>query len=413
MVITTIALQSLLALVFIITGGAKLIGIEILQVGHFDRYPPWFRRVTGAVEITGAVGMVAGVWVPEVAIIAGFWLAAAMINLVYINLSGSSSRSPLRVVTPSVLLLLVAAVAVLHLDDLGQTPSTPQSTASAATGTSTSQQELIAIQAGLDLSVGNNRFAFVLLQPDGTELADAAVDLQLYALESNTTQLKGGARAAYQRMATEIPHVHLDGEIHLHQDVRGVYVVPDLQLDRAGRWGVVIRAISPDDARPLTANLAFQVNEHGFTPAVGAPAPVSSTPTATSPEELRAICTRDPPDNMHHISVDAALVAGRPFVLVFATPRFCQSRICGPVTELVFSLHGEYRERMDFIHVEPFDLDLIETEGRLELVEAARQWGLVTEPWVFVMNAQGRVAAKFEGIVGREELSQAIEQVLS
>ena len=116
MAVVAIALQSLLALVFLMAGGTKLLGIQ-MQVENFKRYgyPQWFRLVTGAVEVTGAVGMVVGVWVGQVAIAAGFWLGITMIGAVYTDLFRRGSAPPSGAAAPAVLLALAVAVAVLRI----------------------------------------------------------------------------------------------------------------------------------------------------------------------------------------------------------------------------------------------------------------------------------------------------------
>ncbi len=114
MVVSAIVLQGLLSLAFVMSGGTKLAGIK-MQVDNFNlyRYPQWFRLVTGAVEVTGAAGMVVGIWVDEVAIAAGFWLAATMIGAVYTDLF--RKRSLASASAPAVLLVLAVVVAVLRI----------------------------------------------------------------------------------------------------------------------------------------------------------------------------------------------------------------------------------------------------------------------------------------------------------
>jgi hypothetical protein len=41
-----------------------------------------------------------------------------------------------------------------------------------------------------------------------------------------------------------------------------------------------------------------------------------------------------------------------------------------------------------------------------------REWGLQSEPWVFVVGADGRLKAKFEGSVSVDELTRAIKPLL-
>ena len=136
--------------------------------------------------------------------------------------------------------------------------------------------------------------------------------------------------------------------------------------------------------------------------------------TAADVADLTEISTGpEPLPEMYQTSVAEALSEGRPFLVVFATPAFCQSRICGPVVETVASLIPDYGEDVAFIHIEPFDLDLIRGGGKFEPSVEAKAWGLPSEPRVFLVDASGRLTAKFEGIVTLEELQEAIRTTLA
>ena len=63
-------------------------------------------------------------------------------------------------------------------------------------------------------------------------------------------------------------------------------------------------------------------------------------------------------------------------------------------------------------NIEPWDLKIARTEGRLVPIDIALNWNLPTEPWVFVIDEEGKVAARFEGLVYSEELESAITSVL-
>lgn len=269
-----------------------------------------------------------------------------------------------------------------------------------------------AFQAVSDLAVGEERFAFALLAPDGSEFVVETLDTGLYFLEAEQPELKATAPASYEKIVVEVPHQHQGGEVHIHQDVRGVYILPKVAFDRAGRWGLAITPLASSSGPQKPVTLEFQVKEKSFTPAIGEPAPASVTATASTDEQLSSLCSRLPPDDMHQVSIDQSVMEGRPFVVVFASPSFCQSRLCGPITDLVLSLEDKYQDRLDFIHVEPYDLELAREEGRLELTATSKEWGLHSEPWVFIVDKQGNVAAKFEGILSRGELEEAIQQAL-
>ena len=75
-------------------------------------------------------------------------------------------------------------------------------------------------------------------------------------------------------------------------------------------------------------------------------------------------------------------------------------------------LYHEYKDRVTFIHVEPYDLDKARSGEGLVPVPATSDWGLDTEPWVFVVDAEGRVAAKFEAFVMMDEVEAAFRRLL-
>src|SRR5262249_59478942 len=98
-----------------------------------------------------------------------------------------------------------------------------------------------------------------------------------------------------------------------------------------------------------------------------------------------------------------AIARGRPQVLGFATPRYCPSRVCGPVVDVVRTLIPAYGDRVAFIHQEVW-----ETGSLQKLAPTFEEWNLRTEPWIFVVDARGIVRARFEGLTTRRELETAL-----
>lgn len=112
-----IVIQATLALVFTASAAFKLGGAE-QQVKYFNeyRYPQWFRSVTGLVELVGVAGLIAGVWVPELAIAAGLWLGATMVGAVY---SHQRAKHPSSILAaPLILEAALIAVIVLQAIEL-------------------------------------------------------------------------------------------------------------------------------------------------------------------------------------------------------------------------------------------------------------------------------------------------------
>lgn len=150
------------------------------------------------------------------------------------------------------------------------------------------------------------------------------------------------------------------------------------------------------------------VGDRTKSPAVGDRAFPSKTPTlADAPAD--ELTTRTPPDTeLLRVSVADALERRRPFVLVFATPKFCKSRTCGPVVDVVDAVRRRV-PGVAFIHVEIYE----ENNPALGTNRWVREWKLPTEPWVFLVGRDGRIGAKFEGAVSERELEAAVRRFLT
>lgn len=122
-----------------------------------------------------------------------------------------------------------------------------------------------------------------------------------------------------------------------------------------------------------------------------------------SPSRIDEMCTRNPPDSMHKSNF-ADVVGRRPVVLVVATPAFCESRVCGPVVDIVESLRSKYGRSVEFIHSEVFK----QNDPKQGLRSSLEELGVTTEPWLFTFDRNGRVAARLEGAFGAREIEAAI-----
>jgi hypothetical protein len=149
---------------------------------------------------------------------------------------------------------------------------------------------------------------------------------------------------------------------------------------------------------------------------VGALAPHTDNPvigdTGVSPVAIdsRAVGGAPVPDKqLHMTSIADAIDAGHPALVVFSTPVYCVSRFCGPVTDLVAQLAAEYGDRADFIHVEIYqDFEA----GKVN--QAALDWlkpanGDLREPWIFLIGADGRIAASWDTVVTRSEIEPLLK----
>ncbi len=108
------------------------------------------------------------------------------------------------------------------------------------------------------------------------------------------------------------------------------------------------------------------------------------------------------------LSTDFADALGKkPVVLLFATPALCQSRTCGPVVDIAEQVRAENGKGVTFIQQEIFQ----DNDPGKPYRQQVLAWRLPTEPWAFVIDRRGRIAARFEGVFSVGELARAVERV--
>lgn len=95
--------------------------------------------------------------------------------------------------------------------------------------------------------------------------------------------------------------------------------------------------------------------------------------------------------------------------LLFSTPLLCQSRVCGPVTDIAVQLEHEFGDRVTFIHQEVF----VDNDVSKGLRPQLRAFELQTEPWLFTFRRDGQIAARLEGAFGVKAFRRAVEAALS
>jgi hypothetical protein len=150
------------------------------------------------------------------------------------------------------------------------------------------------------------------------------------------------------------------------------------------------------------------VGEFSGIPRPGEAAPKIHTPTpADVGGDLAKITTRIPPDTQNR--VDYAEVLGKePILLLFATPQFCQSRVCGPVVDVAEQVKQEYGDKAAFIHMEIYK----DNDPSKGVRSQVRAFNLPSEPWLFAIDRRGTVSAVIEGAFGLERLTAVVKKVV-
>lgn len=315
--------------------------------------------------------------------------------------------------------LLVAGLSTVILAACSNSPTAPAPATSAPSPaggparSAASKEPLRALIATPELVVGENRFAFGLQR--GTRLIEGpTTSVGVYRIEGQRATLLSRVRAAYLPLevveGTSHTHFHPDGSVHSHEadgSAQGIYV-SHLSFDKPGTWGVEVLLEENGNAVD-SARVQVDVLASSTSPAIGSRAPRSHNVIASDVSDLATIDTSDPPDpRLHQVRIDDAIARGRPLLIAFATPRYCTSRVCGPVLDIVRLIMPKYQDRLAFVHQEIWE----DFSAQKEL-PTVREWNLLSEPWIFLVDAKGVVRGKFAGVTTAKELEPAIDAMLA
>src|SRR5262249_54492488 len=191
-------------------------------------------------------------------------------------------------------------------------------------------------------------------------------------------------------------------------DAASVVYSTEVDFPSNGEWRIAA-LIKEDGELTRTLVPSAVVGQYAKIPQPGQKAPLIHTPTpADVGGDLSKITTRIPPDTQNR--VDYADVLGKePIFLLFATPQFCQSRVCGPVVDVAEQLKQEYGEKAAFIHMEIYK----DNDPSKGVRSQVRAFHLPSEPWLFAINRDGVVSSVIEGAFGLEEMTKVVKRVVA
>ncbi len=254
------------------------------------------------------------------------------------------------------------------------------------------------------LQKGTNRVGFALFDTAGKQLSGA--DVALYIGSTSGASARGPFPARSESLKVS-PQFESKQTATDPNSARSVYVA-DVPFRKNGKYAML--AIAKLDGRMVaTSPIGVAVGEQKVTPpGVGDKALVIHTLTpADVAGNLAKIDTRLPPaENL--LKDDFADVVGKkPVVLTFATPQLCQSRVCGPVVDVVDEVAAKVGDKVSFIHQEVYQ----DNQVNKGLREQLKTYKLQTEPWTFVIDRNGVVSTRFEGAFSPGELERAVAKV--
>lgn len=102
--------------------------------------------------------------------------------------------------------------------------------------------------------------------------------------------------------------------------------------------------------------------------------------------------------------IDSGEIDG-PQLVVFASPERCVSQSCQPMIDQVETVANETGLTLSVVGV---FLDPDVDDSELTVSPVVDDWGLPSQPWLYVIDGSGTVTALFEGGVSDRELADAV-----
>ena len=183
----------------------------------------------------------------------------------------------------------------------------------------------------------------------------------------------------------------------------------DVKFSKPGNWTLLTATQSGGGMLAAPSQLKVVKPSKDDIPQVGEAAPRVETDTIASAKgDEESIDTRIPTAPELHQESFADVVGKKPVALLFATPQLCQSRVCGPVTDIALQMKAKYGDKMTFIHQEVYK----DNDPNKGLRTPLQQFNLKSEPWLFVVGADGKVTERLEGSFGLKTFENAVKTAL-
>ncbi len=257
-------------------------------------------------------------------------------------------------------------------------------------GESAFPSDSLTIVANSDLAIGKARLQVGVVHPVDGRLGgpDTPISVEISPSDANSNAATYPAEWLW-----------------LIPEVTGLYFA-EVELPTSGLWDARVVA-EGSEVEPTT----FLVNEKSIAPNIGDLAPIAPIETLADNPIDELTTDPDPDLNFYRWTMEEAFTSGKKTVVVFSTPAFCQSATCGPTLDIVKQAAVDFPSQ-NFIHVEVYtDINAPNFTPTAEFLNPALgpdYWNLPSEPWVFVVDEQGVVIARFEGALTTNDVVSAL-----
>ncbi len=263
---------------------------------------------------------------------------------------------------------------------------------------------LVIAPASQVFDTGQERYPFGVFTAGQEQVDD--VEVALYFAKDGKSKVTGPLPAKLETLETKPAYRSQNGSGP--GEAKSVYVVPKVDFPKDGSYLAIAMVKGPDGKLEASRLPSPVIGQYPKVPKVGQRPPKIDTLTAADVgNDLEKIDTRVPPDQMHKVNF-AEVLGKKPIVLIFATPALCQSRVCGPVVDVAQQVADKFEPQVDFIHQEVYDENEISKGLRPQL----KAFHLPTEPWTYLIGADGVIEDRLSGAYGVDELEQAMQKIL-
>lgn len=255
---------------------------------------------------------------------------------------------------------------------------------------------------------GENRYSLLLADRDRREITDAELALYIAPIPTDGGDpyeeiARGPFPARLVSLGTE-PEFRSDSTLDNPYSATAYYLA-ELPFLKPGDWRV--EALIRHDGRLIAKSLPrAAVGAYNGIPARGERPPRVATPTAESVGGDRSrLTTRRPAGTQSDVNF-AEVLGESPVALLFTTPGFCQSRVCGPVSDVAEQVGSEFQGQVDVIQMDIYK----ENDPDRGVRRQVRRFNLPSDTWLFVMGADGIVRRAVEGPFGVDEMRSWLEE---
>lgn len=256
--------------------------------------------------------------------------------------------------------------------------------------------------AGSVFTPGVNRLAFGVISQKGKFLYGPTA---VY-ISKGSAEARGPYLAPADLLITKPAFRSKQANTDPESQFAAVYAAK-VPIPSKGAWNMLVLTEEQGKLIGAASQINVEPKNKDKVVQVGDKAPSVDTDTLASVGSEKLLDTREPASDMHDKSLKEVL-GKKPVVLLFATPQFCASRVCGPVTDIVYQLKQKYGDQAEFIHQEVYK-DNQPSQGVRAPLKA---FGLETEPWLFTIDKNGRVVERLEGSFGFNEIEASIQKAI-